>query len=102
MYCISTIETNLLITRIIVLQIYLDDPLEFGGRHLNDRSVVSLRDAQMLLVQIHQLHFVVSNFLLQTITVKLDFNEQNIQSQMTTQVITNKFCRSRAARYNKI
>lgn len=42
----------------------LDDALEFRGRHLDDGSVVCLWDAQVLLVQVHQLHLVVGHFLL--------------------------------------
>ena len=40
------------------------DTSEFLRWHANDASVVSLGNAQMLLVQIHQFHFIVRDFLL--------------------------------------
>ena len=41
-----------------------DNPLEFSWRHLDHRWVISLRNAKMFLVQVHQLHLVVRHLLL--------------------------------------
>ena len=38
--------------------------MEFSSRHLDNSGVVSLRDAKMLLIEIHQLHLIIRNLLL--------------------------------------
>ena len=42
----------------------LDNALKFGGRKLDDGRVLGLRDHEVLLVEVHQLHFEVRNLLL--------------------------------------